>query len=229
MPNDIIKIKERISNKIYVAYNKGDLSVKLLKKYIRNSIKDLVKFYKISKPAINIELFYTRKEFNEKIGYKTPIWLVGFAVGNNIYLFSPSVLEKVSNHKKSDFKKVLRHEICHIFNYKLNKNPLMWVDEGIALLLAGQKKGTPTKKDLDFFLNNFFYKNIKLIDFANHNGYKISYFVTKNIRKKLGKKKLLRLIKISYKNKNSKSAFKTLISLPDKVFNIKNASLFYSL
>ncbi len=133
------KNKER-TNDVHIVYKKDDSNIKLVKKYIKKTIQNLENFYKFKNPEIFIELFYSREEFDEKIGYKTPEWLAGFTAKNNIYLFSPLVIEKISNHKKSEFKKILTHEICHIFNDKINKNSLMWIDEGVALLLAGQKK-----------------------------------------------------------------------------------------
>ncbi|MDD2731872.1 MAG: hypothetical protein PHI53_01600 [Candidatus Pacebacteria bacterium] len=81
------KIKDKINGgNIYLKYKAEDKSVKQIKKYIIDILKKLKTFYKINNLKFNIELFYSRKEFNRKIGYKTPDWLVGFAFKNNIYL-----------------------------------------------------------------------------------------------------------------------------------------------
>lgn len=62
------------------------------------------------------------------------------AIKNQIYILSPLVIEKYSCHKKSKIKKILTHEISHIFNGKLNKNILLWIDEGTAQFIARQEK-----------------------------------------------------------------------------------------
>lgn len=162
--NVLNKKKEIINyDGVCVIYKKENNYIGLIKKHIKKIVQEMKDFYKFKNLSMVIELFYSRKEFDKKIGYKTPEWLVGFARKNNIYLFSPSVMEKVSSHKKSEIKKILTHEICHIFNDKINKNPLMWVDEGMALLLAGQKKNNDfAKKDLNLFYNNFFCENIRI-------------------------------------------------------------------
>ena len=73
----------------------------------------------------------------------------------------------------------------------------MWVNEGMALYLAGQRKNKDfEKKDLDFFHNNFFCKNIKLKSFSENNGYEISYWAVRIVVEMFNKAKLLELIKV---------------------------------
>lgn len=223
MPN-INKISKDIKvKKIKVGriiFRPNDHSVNWIEGLVLSNFKKLNKFYKIKKPKINLELIYSRKEFNAKIGRQTPKWLVGVTLKNKIYLFSPSVIEKVSSHKKSGVKKILAHEICHIFNNKLNKNPLMWIDEGMALFLAGQKKENDfIKKELDFFRTNFFDKNIKLKLFAKHNGYKISYWGIKTIVEKRSINKLLDLIKINTKKNNCESKLEKVLGISIEDFS----------
>lgn len=212
------KIKKNINNKnICVVFNEDDKFILSLEKYTKIVIKDLQKFYKVKNPKIKIELIYSRKEFNNKLGFKTPNWLVATALKNNVYLFSPSVIEKVSDHKKTEIKKLLTHELCHIFNSKINKNSLMWVDEGIALFIAKQRKNKSyTEDNLNYFSNYYFEKNIKLSPFAANNGYRISYWAIRKIAEEFNSEKLLELLKINPEKKNCRKKLEKTLGYSQK-------------
>lgn len=217
------KIKKAIYNKnIHLFFNKGDRSIFQIKNNIIGTVRKLVIFYNIKNPKINIELIYSRKELDDKFGHKTPKWLVAVTRNNRVYLFSPSVIEKVSFHKKKEVRKILVHELCHIFNGKINKNGLMWIDEGTALFLAKQKRDkTFTKKDIAYFSNNYFDRNIKLIHFAENNGYEISYWSIKNAVKINGINIIARLLKINPKKEKSKEELKEIFNDSIENFLIK--------
>lgn len=214
------KIKKNINNKnICVVFDEDDKFVLRLEKYIAIITKNLQKFYKVKSPKIKIELIYSRKEFNDKLGFKTPRWLVASALKNNVYLFSPSMIEKVSDHKKIEIKKLLTHELCHIFNSKINKNNLIWVDEGIALFIAKQRKNKDyTENNLNYFSDYYFEKNIKLLSFAANNGYKISYWAVRKIAEKFNSEKLLELLKINPKKKSCGEKLEKTLGCSEKEF-----------
>ena len=65
---------------------------------------------------------YISQALDKVFGSKTSRWVVGHTQKNRIYLLSPSVFEKASNHLVSDFLPVLTHEIAHIF---MSKNLLV--------------------------------------------------------------------------------------------------------
>jgi len=223
------KIKKNINNKnICVIFNEDDKSILRLEKYTVIIIKDLQKFYKAKNPKIKIELIYSRKEFDNKLNCKTPKWLVATALKNNIYLFSPSVIEKVSDHKKTEIKKLLTHEFCHVFNSKINKNGLVWMDEGIALFVAKQRKNKNyTEDNLNYFSDYYFEKNIKLSPFATNNGYKISYWAIRKIAEEFNDKKLLELLKINPEKKNCRKKIEKALGYSTKEFikTLKKASI----
>jgi hypothetical protein len=78
----------------------------------------------------------------------------------------------------------------------------MWVDEGMAQFLAGQKRvRVPDEKDLEIFYRNFFVKNVRLMEFSENKGYKISYWIIKTLSKALKRDGLIELIKISFRKK----------------------------
>jgi hypothetical protein len=196
---------EKISKEIIVYKNEigkicflpGDNYIKILENQIIRSVKKLSGFYSINIPYINIELIYSRKELNNKLKRKTPNWLIGVNYKNKIYLFSSSVVERYSSHKKSRLNKIITHEICHAFNSKINKKMPTWLDEGIALYLSNQKKKRDFKKsDWQFFVNNI-NKKINLNSLTEHDGYKVSYWMVKGLTDNYNKKNLLKLIKKS--------------------------------
>lgn len=193
---------DKITKTIKIIYKANDTCANQLKKKLYNAAKYLEEFYEIKVPKTTIELVYSRKEFEKKTHYiNSPEWLVAIAKKNKIFLVSPSAIEKISCHKKSKVKKIITHELCHIFNNKINRNMLMWVDEGIAQFIAGQKKKKDfTKNNLDLFTRNLFDNQINLATFSKNNGYKISYWIANEIVKDSGRNGLSRLMKISSKN-----------------------------
>lgn len=220
-----IKIEKNRIGKIF--FKSGDQSVNLIEKLVLSSFRKLNKFYKIDNIGINLRLLYSREEFDKKMGRKTPEWMVGVILKNTIYLFSPSVIEKFSTHKKSRLNKIIAHELCHIFNDKINKEILNWIDEGTALFLAGQEKAKDFKKtDWQFFIDNFLDRNISLQSFAEHEGYKISYWTIRTIAEKFGINKLLDLIKINPKEDNVEGKLEEMLGVPvDNLIKILAFSL----
>jgi hypothetical protein len=217
MPSKINKIIK--SKNTCFVFKKTDKSAVKFEKYITIILEQLFEYYKIKNPKINIELIYSRKELDNKLNCRTPRWLVAAALKNSIYLFSPAVIENLSDHKKMEIKKLLTHELCHIFNSEINKTSLMWIDEGAALFLANQRKDKDfTKKELNFFANNFFSENIDLRLFAKNNGYRISYWIIKKIVGKYNKKKILELLKINPEIKKCKKELEKIIGSPIEKF-----------
>lgn len=205
-------------------YQPDDYSAKLVKNTILNSFKRLKKLYKVSPKNIHpmcFELIYSRKELNSKIGKKTANWLVGFSHKNKIYLFSPIAIEKFSFHKKSHINKLITHELCHLFNYAANPLLPIWLNEGIALVIANQKKDfLIPKSDWLFFNNNLSNKNFNFRKFSEHSGYKISYKLATNLLDKLGQDSLLQLVKTApKKNKLYTKALTLSIAYIDSLIN----------
>jgi len=202
-----------------IIFEPNDLSVGWIGRLILSNLKKLSKFYKTNCPEMSFELVYSREEFNNKVGRQTPEWMAGVVLKNKIYLFSPLVIEKVSTHKKSKLNEIITHELCHIFNNKINKEILTWIDEGIALFLANQKKLKDFKKsDWRFFVDSFLNKNIDLQDFAKYEGYKISYWTIRTIADTFGVNKLLDLIKINPKQENVEKKLEKTLGIPVEDF-----------
>jgi len=189
------KVKINQNSELLVLFENNDSSVKKLIKSIPEKINKLENFYKINLPKTTIEFVYSREDFDQKIGSETPEWMVGFTRGNKIYLFSPQVIEKESTHKKAEVEKILIHEICHIFNHKINKRTLRFFDEGVALYLADQEKPKPKKFDYKKIKQKFFKWDISSKQFAENDGYQLSYWFVRKVVEKYSKNKILNLLK----------------------------------
>jgi len=142
---------------------------------------------------------------DEICGYKTKNWQVGYANKNKIFIFSPTIFDKVSDHPKSDFEFVLTHEVAHLFtNEILNFSYPKWLHEGIAGYVAEQYKIRPVEK-VDEFVN--------LHDKEGWNkfhNYPQAFSFTKYLVDKFGKDKMLeflRNLRINLKNEKSYEEF----------------------
>lgn len=182
---------------------------------IKKIVKKLEDFYGFESPKFTVDILNSKDEFDKKRGYKTPDWFVGFADKNNIDILSPSTMEKESSHKKSEFTEILSHEICHIFNYELNKNPIKWVDEGVALFLSNQKnKNDFNKEDIELFFST----KLNSKNFNDYKGYTISYWAIKTATKIMGRNNILELVKIKADSKDMGRQLEEVIGLSKEDF-----------
>ncbi|MBU2104236.1 MAG: hypothetical protein KKF67_00460 [Nanoarchaeota archaeon] len=171
----------------------------------KKAMRELNEFFGISwdKNTPRIILLKNRNEIDKFVGNKTEDWFVGTAEEKNIILLDRKNYEKESCHKYSDeeYIALIKHELCHLFFRILSKEISMpkWLDEGVAIYLAGQLK---FKKIPDKFSNflRFYSKGGKGV-------YQESGFVVELLVKKFGKQRLLKLIK-SLKSVNSEEDFK---------------------
>ena len=96
--------------------SKNDLEKVVFDSYWKNQ-----NFFGENKVNIEIKFIYEGSRMDEICGYKTENWQVGYANKNKIFIFSPTVFDKVSNHPRSDFEYVLTHEIAHLFTNEIFK------------------------------------------------------------------------------------------------------------
>ena len=106
-------------------------SLKLDKMY--KEIKDFFNTEKDINP-IKICLVYSPEEFmfySDRDKFED--WLIGQATYlNRIIIFSPSVVDKYTIHKKEEIKGIIAHEISHLFYEGLKYLNLRLINEGIA-------------------------------------------------------------------------------------------------
>jgi hypothetical protein len=146
----------------------------------------------------------TRIEYNKILQENTQSWLVGNVNGSTIYIMNPENLENESNgvHKKSDFKKLLKHEMMHVYTtfYSQFSFTPAWLMEGIAVHYAQQYK-TDAGYDKNKLLNTLFQTQG---DFYSESGNYVKY-----LDEKYGREKIKQLIKKSGFGKETES-FKSI-------------------
>ncbi|MDO8621110.1 MAG: hypothetical protein Q7R31_02410 [Candidatus Levybacteria bacterium] len=161
LEKNLISVELGPQAKGFVSFLAKDPSLNRVIKDFRYGYTRASSFFKKKIPKIKLTLVYSREEMNNLIGHKTPSWFVGYADSSSkIFMFSPSVFDRESNHNKRDFRKVLCHEICHLFIRKIhNSYEPVWLEEGLAYYAAGQKSRL---KD-----NNPIFNNPKVLFFID--------------------------------------------------------------
>lgn len=160
--------------------------------------KEVSDFFQVPEIRVNTYLIQSRKEYDKIIGEKSEDWMVGFARGNTVFILDRDKFESDSNHPKSDFEPVLKHEIAHIYYRKLKQNDdPAWLNEGTACFVAGQNKKPPTEEITIKTLDEYHYK-------GGAGVYTIGRFMVDRIVEKSGKEKLFELIRMEDRVKRYK-------------------------
>ena len=182
--------KNSLPKNVEFDFNSKIDSQKTLEKLVLGSYQKNINFFGKAKFNIKIKFLYQRSEMDDLCGYKTPEWHVGYANKDQIFIFSPSIFDKVSDHPKSDLKYTLIHEIAHIFtNEILLFNYPKWLHEGLAGYIAEQYKIRKVKSINDF---------ADLHDREGWNkfhNYPQAYSFTKYLIDEFGKEKILKILK----------------------------------
>jgi hypothetical protein len=114
-------------------------------------------------------------------------WASGAAYQDMILVTSPE--NPGSQHTYADTLEIIVHEYVHTLVFQLNEMPKIWLDEGVATYLAGQKSQLPDKiptfealqtDDMGTFLDN--------------DGYAFSYVYVEYLERNYGSEKIVRLI-----------------------------------
>lgn len=211
-----IYLKNKIIAEIF--YKKNDNTALKLIDIIKNGYDFLINFFGFSIKNIKIYLLYSRKDINKIWGSKTPKWLCGFTKNqekNIIYLLSPSVSKKLSNHTIPQIHKTIIHEIAHLFIKKINTYVIRWLNEGLASFLAKQKQKKIIKEsDWEYLLKQSFIinPNLEWLSIAKKSSYKISYLFVSFLIKKYGKNKIIKLLKINCRKKIFKDGIEKILN-----------------
>jgi len=210
----MIKFKKmNLSKNINFDYNSNVDSKQNLENLVFDSYQKNLNFFGEEKSNIKIKFLYQRSGMDEICGYKTAKWQVGYANKNQIYIFSPSVFDQVSDHPKSDFNYVLTHEIAHLFiNEFLGINYPKWLCEGIAGYTAEQYKIRKVEK-----INDFSDLHDKEGWDKFHN-YPQAFSFTKYLIDKFGKEKILEFLKNLRLNLNNNHSYEEFLDFFNKFF-----------
>jgi len=157
-------------------------------------------------PNMSILFHTSRSSFDKSLGRKTQVWEVGnTSRDNKIDIIHPDFFAKVSSHADLEFDQILAHEIAHIFINRLasgNQVPF-WLNEGLAMNIAGQVDRYKTGSD-SMFIEERFTSHLatkqdwdERVDFG---AYKIACLFTAFLIEKFTLNKILELITKTEKN-----------------------------
>jgi len=124
-------------------FNIQPLNYRKLQNYKDKAIEELNIFYgkKWIYNTPKIFVVDDRKTIDLLREEKTESWVVGWAWGLlAIFILNPENITKESSHNENyDFEKLIKHELCHsFFSMTFGKSSFTWINEGIAVYVAGQ-------------------------------------------------------------------------------------------
>lgn len=147
-------------------------------------------------PKIKINFIYSVEEFESLYPDKHANWVSAFT-GNNttIYIFSPSVIEKLTIHKTSSIIPTIIHEMSHLFYGYSNLYNLRLFNEGIACYF--QKGNSETR--INFKIEDLTIQDPKFV-------YNVGHLIICALVDKFGEKdagkKIIEFLKL-YESKDS--------------------------
>lgn len=177
-----------------------------IKREVKKAITDLES--RLHTPAdfpVVIRLHESRAKYDRQIGMKTPGWHVGnTSADGSIDLLHPNSFEKHSSHPKSDFIKVLKHELWHAFVKKIAGAAAIpvWLNEGLAMYVAGQD--VQHKNQQGYYIEENFAAKLSTEHgwnmYVNYSAYRYACLFTCFLAEKYSLEKLLKLLRSLNKN-----------------------------
>lgn len=163
-------------------------------KIMTKHIKELENIFQISIETPKLVTVKTRKKFNEILKRKkTKRSVVASALvkRNTIIIFDKNSIETKTTHKKKEYESLIKHELVHFFvETKFGKNIPLWIHEGLATNIAGQKYKKIETSLIDMIKLSSI-ESFRKQKFA----YRKSYWIIKNLIKKRGLEKWLNDLK----------------------------------
>ena len=132
------KLDLKFANLIYSSEKEIDLE----KEILNEAYEINEKFAKIEIPKFDVKIVYSRKDFDEIWGSKTPDYVSAFTKDDNIVIFSYGVFDLETKWEKKKFREALIHEINHLFYQELRDDEYdpLWLSEGLATFMQHDKK-----------------------------------------------------------------------------------------
>jgi len=187
--NDKIKGKDNLIEKSEIVFKR---------------VSDSFNFSNI--PNISILFHTSRSSFDKSLGRKTEMWEVGNTSSDNkIDIIHPDLFAKLSSHADSEFDQILAHEIAHIFiNSLASSKPIpFWLNEGLAMNIAGQVDKYKTDSDPMFIEEEFTSHLATKQDWdsrVNSGAYKIACLFTNFLIERFTLNKVFELVTKTEKN-----------------------------
>lgn len=124
---------------------------------------------------LNIYLYEDQTQMQSKyiglVAYVADLpWFIGGAAQSNIVMVSPETPNE--QHDYDSILETILHEIGHAYNYQLNSNMNLWLDEGMAMVLAGQGDDHTPKDGIGMVIPTHTEINqVTTLNFHKINGY----------------------------------------------------------
>ena len=133
-----------------LVYSLNDVNIDYEKRMLSKAYELNKNFAKIKIPIFEVKIVYSRKEFEEIWGSKTPNYVSAFTKEDNIVIFSYGIFDKETKWEKEKFQKALIHEINHLFYQELRDDEYhpLWLSEGLATFMQHGKKKFNYKEKL---------------------------------------------------------------------------------
>ncbi len=108
-----------------------------------DSVQRSLRYEKTGKTEIYIypeQSVFHKKKYGLLGSMFAPEWYVGDHIKDKVIMTSP--LSKGLVHSYESMLKIAVHEYVHTVNYQINPKLPLWINEGIAMYLAGQRQTT---------------------------------------------------------------------------------------
>ncbi len=200
-------------NNFVIKYEKEDNAFidSLNLKEVYKRVQDFFEFNIILN--IKICFLYSVNEFNFFSRDKFEEWKCCFCGSNNtIFIFSPSIIENLTIHKRSEFNQLLTHELSHIFYGNMHFPRLGLFDEGIATYLSFYNRNKNIKNKITITENTLIKEYPKQREIYN-----LGFKVVNEILEKYNKLKLFEFLKRVQESDSEdkiKESFKEVIGIP---------------
>lgn len=180
-----------------------------IKSFIEETKKGHDSFFEITfSKDLELILLKSRREMDLLSFRQTPDWIFALTTSKDrlIRIFDPEYVEESTNncHKKEEFPKTLAHELSHVYFYEVTKvNFPKFLNEGLAYVVADQRKSKKGIEDLVVVLDSFYVFN------PDH--YARSAKLVELFLNTFGKDKLISLLKSGYTDEDTfKANFKVI-------------------
>ena len=189
-----------------IGRNREDIrKIKRILSDIAKNIKDRFSLYPTA--PFRVIITNTSTEFEEKLGISG--FYGGATVGNTIYLKPIFLIEKYSS-----LRNILLHEYVHILINEMGEDKPLWVQEGFAVYLSGEKDKVKPDRFKFLPLSDFPHKGY------NKNIYYNAYLKVSTLIDTYGMEKFISFLKeVDYYNE--KELFKKVFGLSEEDFDSK--------
>lgn len=215
-----IKLIENDIIEVFANYDYDRAFLERLVSYYTKREKDILEFFKITSfRKVRVNLFNTREQYYNCFSKVMKISKYGIGncyMGSINYVCTQQDLETIP--KAGFVIASIVHELVHlVYSEKINKSKIVWLEEGLAQYLSGQKSflEQDVQKYNEWLQKNIFEKEIPKIEYLKkhgstygsfcdiqtnkYNGYDISYALIRYMIGKYNNEEINKIIRSNSK------------------------------